>query len=225
MRFCANFDDANDGLFLERVIKKAAIADLQARADMLAYAIAQNTGNIAALQEELDETNRNIAVLEADIEAIQKDLALKQYMITGSCPDGEAIRQVYPDGSVACEAVGTAGTLRSYRIYRSILVRPRSFGGLIQYCPTGVITGGGFYGYRESKAALNMFNKSLAIELRPEGFTCVVLHPGWVQTDMGGRNATLTPNESVTGMRSVIAGLSRADTGTFWNYAGEQLAW
>ncbi len=47
-------------------------------------------------------------------------------------------------------------------------------------------TGGRFYGYRESKAALNMFTRSLAAELRDDGFTCVVISPGWVQTDMGG---------------------------------------
>jgi NAD(P)-dependent dehydrogenase (short-subunit alcohol dehydrogenase family) len=44
-------------------------------------------------------------------------------------------------------------------------------------------TSGSFYGYRESKAALNMFTKSLAADLGPEGFTCIVLHPGWVCTD------------------------------------------
>ena len=47
-------------------------------------------------------------------------------------------------------------------------------------------SGGGYYGYRESKAALNMFNRSLSAELRSDGVTCVVVHPGWVQTDMGG---------------------------------------
>ena len=84
---------------------------------------------------------------------------------------------------------------------------------------------GGFYGYRESKAALNMFNRSLAAELRPHDITCVVIHPGWVQTDMGGRNATLTPPVSVAGMRKVIAAVGPADSGSFWDYAGEQLPW
>jgi NAD(P)-dependent dehydrogenase (short-subunit alcohol dehydrogenase family) len=86
-------------------------------------------------------------------------------------------------------------------------------------------TSGRFYGYRESKAALNMFTRSLAAELRDEGFTCVVISPGWVQTDMGGPNANLTPEESITGMRAVIARLKPADTGTFWNYNGETIPW
>jgi NAD(P)-dependent dehydrogenase (short-subunit alcohol dehydrogenase family) len=86
-------------------------------------------------------------------------------------------------------------------------------------------TGGSFYGYRESKAALNMFTRSLAAELRSDGIICVVVHPGWVQTDMGGTNATLTAEQSVSGIRSVIDGLEQSDTGTFWNYDGRPLPW
>lgn len=86
-------------------------------------------------------------------------------------------------------------------------------------------TGGRFYGYRESKAALNMFTRSLAAELRDDGFTCVVISPGWVQTDMGGPEANLKPEESITGMRAVIAKLTPADTGTYWNYNGETIPW
>jgi NAD(P)-dependent dehydrogenase (short-subunit alcohol dehydrogenase family) len=86
-------------------------------------------------------------------------------------------------------------------------------------------TDGGFYGYRESKVALNMFTRSLAAELGPDGFICIVLHPGWVRTDLGGPDAPLNVTESVTGMRRVIEGLSPADNGSFHTYAGEQMAW
>jgi NAD(P)-dependent dehydrogenase (short-subunit alcohol dehydrogenase family) len=84
---------------------------------------------------------------------------------------------------------------------------------------------GGFYGYRESKTALNMFTRSLAAELGPEGFICIVLHPGWVQTDLGGPQAPLQVDESVRGMRNVIDRLAAADNGTFRTYSGEQMAW
>jgi NAD(P)-dependent dehydrogenase (short-subunit alcohol dehydrogenase family) len=84
---------------------------------------------------------------------------------------------------------------------------------------------GRFYGYRESKAGLNMFTRSLAAELEDEGFSCVVMSPGWVQTDMGGPNATLTPEQSIRGMRKVITGLTPAVSGTFWNHDGERLPW
>ena len=86
-------------------------------------------------------------------------------------------------------------------------------------------TEGGFYGYRESKAALNMFTKSLAADLGEEGFVCIVLHPGWVKTDLGGPQAPLAVGDSVRGMIDVIERLSPADNGTFWTHAGEQMAW
>ena len=84
---------------------------------------------------------------------------------------------------------------------------------------------GNFYGYRESKAALNMFTKTLAAELGPEGFTCVVLTPGWVQTDMGGPNAPLQPADSISGMKAVLDKLTPADNGSFWSYDGSQMPW
>jgi NAD(P)-dependent dehydrogenase (short-subunit alcohol dehydrogenase family) len=84
---------------------------------------------------------------------------------------------------------------------------------------------GGFYGYRESKAALNMFTKSLAADLGPEGFTCIVLHPGWVQTDMGGSSAPVEVQDSVAGIQRVIDSLSHADNGTFWTFEGKQMPW
>lgn len=86
-------------------------------------------------------------------------------------------------------------------------------------------TDGRFYGYRESKAALNMFTRSLAAELEDEGFICIVLNPGWVRTDLGGPNAPFEPPESIAGMRAVIERLTPADSGTFWTHEGQQMPW
>ncbi len=84
---------------------------------------------------------------------------------------------------------------------------------------------GGLYGYRESKVALNMFTLSLANEFRDQGFIVVAMNPGWVQTDMGGENAALTPEQSISGIRSVIDGLTPEDTGTFQIHNGGQNPW
>lgn len=84
---------------------------------------------------------------------------------------------------------------------------------------------GRFYGYRESKSAINMFSKTLAVELADQGFTVIAQHPGWVQTDMGGPEATLTPEESITGMRAVIDNVTSEDSGTYWGVEGEQVPW
>ncbi len=86
-------------------------------------------------------------------------------------------------------------------------------------------SGGSSYGYRASKAALNMLTVSLSNELRKEGFTCVMAHPGWVQTDMGGSNAPLKPPESIAALLKIIDGLKPEDTGKFFNYDGKILPW
>ncbi len=81
------------------------------------------------------------------------------------------------------------------------------------------------YIYRSSKAAVNMVMKTLSANLESEGLCVVMLHPGWVQTDMGGAEATVTPEDSIAGMRSVIAGLTMADNGKFFTYDGSAMAW
>jgi NAD(P)-dependent dehydrogenase (short-subunit alcohol dehydrogenase family) len=84
---------------------------------------------------------------------------------------------------------------------------------------------GRWYAYRTSKAALNQVNKTLSAELAPEGFICVVLHPGWVRTDMGGAAATYTPQESVAGLIAVIDKLEPDDNGRFYDFKGTPIPW
>jgi hypothetical protein len=66
---------------------------------------------------------------------------------------------------------------------------------------------------------------SASHDLRDQGVISIVMHPGWVQTDMGGPDATITTSESATGMRRVIDGLTLSDSGRLLTYAGESLPW
>src|SRR6476660_3237395 len=75
------------------------------------------------------------------------------------------------------------------------------------------------------RPAVNMVMRSLAIELAPRGITCVVINPGWVLTDMGGPNATMTPAESVERLRDLIATLGPAQSGRFFNYDCREYPW
>jgi len=83
----------------------------------------------------------------------------------------------------------------------------------------------GKYGYCASKAGLNMVSKGLAEWLKPENIMVISLSPGWTRTAMGGPQATNSAEESVSGMRHVISGLTLAETGRFWNFDGEELPW
>ena len=78
---------------------------------------------------------------------------------------------------------------------------------------------GGSYAYRSSKAGVMLpAMKSFSIDLAPRGITCVVVHPGWVRTDMGGAGGKLTPAESVKSLRSLIESLRKKDSGNLSDY-------
>lgn len=84
-------------------------------------------------------------------------------------------------------------------------------------------TSGGAYGYRMAKAALNMASKSMSVDLRGERILSVVMNPGWVQTDMGGRGAPTEVTESASKMLALIDRLTLDDTGKFFDFRGHTL--
>jgi len=84
---------------------------------------------------------------------------------------------------------------------------------------------GGSYIYRSSKAALNAVMKSAAIDLAPRGVKVAILHPGWVQTDMGGPNAEITVTESVGRMREILGTVTPENSGTFFDIDGSIIPW
>ncbi|KAG1709894.1 hypothetical protein DVH05_016908 [Phytophthora capsici] len=92
----------------------------------------------------------------------------------------------------------------------------------------GSITGnrnGGNYSYGASKAAVNMVNSSLAIDLKKDNVAAIVVHPGYVQTDLTGGLGDVTTDESVRGMAAVIEKTTMADTGKFFHFKGHEIPW
>jgi NAD(P)-dependent dehydrogenase (short-subunit alcohol dehydrogenase family) len=84
---------------------------------------------------------------------------------------------------------------------------------------------GGYYLYRSSKAALNAAIKSAALDLAERGIAAVALHPGWVRTDMGGPDADIEPEQSVTAMRALLESLSLKDSGGFFDLDRSIIPW
>ena len=80
-----------------------------------------------------------------------------------------------------------------------------------------------WYGYRMSKAAANMLAVNLSKELIHDNVSVVAIHPGWVQTDMGGASAREDVNVSVLGIMNVIVDLSINNTGEFYDFNGKKL--
>lgn len=120
--------------------------------------IAYNNGLISQLQQTLsglstlqDQVNNNsilIAALDQEIDGINSRLALKQAIITGTCPAGETIKQINSDGSIACQAVGGGvKTITMYTVYKPLTLSPNSKGSIELKCNVGdSVTGGGFVG-------------------------------------------------------------------------------
>lgn len=84
---------------------------------------------------------------------------------------------------------------------------------------------GGRYGYRASKAALNAFGKSLAVDLKPRGIAVAQLHPGYVKTRMVNFGGMIEPSEAAAGLAARIEKLNLENTGSFWHSNGEALPW
>lgn len=84
---------------------------------------------------------------------------------------------------------------------------------------------GGHYGYRMSKAAVNMAGTSLAVDLKPKGIAVGLFHPGYVKTDMTGHQGFVDTAHSASGLLARIGELNLDNTGHFWHADGEQLPW
>ena len=84
---------------------------------------------------------------------------------------------------------------------------------------------GGFYAYASSKAALNRLMRSVATDLKPRGIVVGLVHPGYVQTDMGGAQAEITPQASAEGLRNLAAGWTIEQTGAFFDWNGKRREW
>lgn len=125
----------------------------------------------------------------------------------------------------------SVNALGPVRVARAVLPLLRRGGAKkIAHVSTGMgsitdNTSGGAYGYRMSKAALNMASRSMAVDLRGEGIISVVLNPGWVKTDMGGRGATTPVAESVARMLGIVDRLTLEQSGSFIDFRGHTLSY
>lgn len=86
-------------------------------------------------------------------------------------------------------------------------------------------TSGSYYGYRMSKAGLNAFTRSLAVDLKGKGISVGILHPGYVKTRMTDFHGEITPQEAASGLTKVIDELNLDNSGSFWHSNGQKLPW
>uniref|UniRef100_A0A8C2A9R9 C-factor n=1 Tax=Cyprinus carpio TaxID=7962 RepID=A0A8C2A9R9_CYPCA len=123
-----------------------------------------------------------------------------------------------------CKAAAQFPHQTSMSCSRSAIINVSTLLSSIKRCPENFSVSP-MYPYRVSKAALNMLTRCLAEDLKKDGILVMSLHPGWVQTEMGGPKAPLTTAESISGMMKVITSLTEKDTGTLLDWEGKNIPW
>ena len=165
-----------------------------------------------------------IKALAHDLDDVSFDLVINNAGIFG--PEDQSFGTLDTEGWMETFAVNT---LAPVKILEALAAHVAA-GGVIATVSSqmGSIAdnrAGGYYAYRSSKAAVNAAMRSAAADLGGSGKIVVVVHPGWVRTDMGGAAAPLSPEQSVSALRRTLAGLTASDSGRFLNYDGKDLAY
>ncbi len=146
----------------------------------------------------------------------------------GMFNDGEKLGNMSPEALLRVFSVNAVAPLMVSQRFFGLLAAgddPKLVNVSSQMGSLSRKTDGGEYSYTSSKAALNMFTRALTFDLKPKGITTVTIHPGWVQTDMGGEEASLTVQESGAGILQLIDDLTLDDSGRFLSWEGEELPW
>jgi NAD(P)-dependent dehydrogenase (short-subunit alcohol dehydrogenase family) len=191
------------------------------------------------LRELAETAHGKLQVVELDVATPEGNAALGAFLADKAVDvlinnaghysrDGGPFESLNFDGVMTDFAINAMGTLRVTQTALGALRRGKTRKIAVVSSKMGSITdntSGGSYAYRMSKAAINMGVKSLANDLRGEGFTVLTMHPGWVLTDMGGPNALIGPEESIQGMLRVIDGAGLEQSGKFWDFRGNELPW
>ena len=185
-----------------------ALARLGARLRIHRLDVADDT-SVAAFAEQLPSGPVDVLINNAGVSGVK---------------GGELID---PDDILRVFNVNAVGTLR---VVRALLPRLRDGKGkkiadITSQLGSIAEASGGRYAYRLSKAALNMATRLLAEDLRSEGFRTVALHPGWVQTRMGGTAAPVPPEQSIRGMLRLIDGLTAEQSGRTFDFQGREIPW
>ena len=168
----------------------------------------------------------SVAALAATLKGVPIDIVINNAGIGGedsrdlAAMDVEAIKRTLDVNTLGPVRVIQALYPNVKASERKLFVNISSMMGSME-----LNTWGCCLGYRASKAALNSANQTLAVDFGKQGLTFVVMHPGYVQTDMNEGQGNITPTESATGLLRVISALDARDNGKFYDWQGKELPW
>lgn len=212
-----------------RGIGLALVAKLRARGHTVLAACRKSSADLAKLGAEVVEgvdvaTDQGISALVDAVSGRSIDLLVNN---AGILVFGDRMGELNVEGIRRQFEVNALGPLRLTDALRERLAEGAKVALITSRM--GSIddnSSGGAYGYRMSKAALNMAGKSLAIDLKGRGVAVAILHPGMVKTDMvGGHGGQVEPPDAAEGLLARVDELTLETSGGFWHANGQRLPW
>jgi NAD(P)-dependent dehydrogenase (short-subunit alcohol dehydrogenase family) len=159
---------------------------------------------------------QQLEMLEQEVEPEGIDVLIHNAGVAGRGMMPAEVHHINADAPIRVAQALLAAVIRSRE--KKLILMTSQLGARRGY--TGSL---GLYG--DSKAALNDAFRAHAPVWGQRGCVAIVMHPGWVRTDMGGAGASLSVEESVRGMRQVIARLTPKDHGRFFTWEGREHPW
>ncbi|MBT4910329.1 MAG: SDR family NAD(P)-dependent oxidoreductase [Alphaproteobacteria bacterium] len=145
----------------------------------------------------------------------------------GGMPDNQTIDNIDIDEWHNTLNINTIGPLLVAKAFKSNLAASGNGNLMILSSQLAASTWpmGGMYIYSTTKAAVSKVGQILALDWAEDPIIVSIMHPGWVQTDMGGPTAEITAEESASGIRNVLSGLTKEDSGNFYKWNGDIHPW
>ena len=182
-------------------------------------------GENVTVHELTPQDGDSVAALAGQIASI--DILINNAGMAGPAPDQQAGFSMDFDGWLETFNVNTLAPLRVVQEFHDALKAGTDAKAITITSQMGALDLNWpvMYAYCSSKAAVNKVMRMLSVELAKENIAVGLIHPGHVQTDMGGPNAEITSEESASGIISVIDGISVENTGSFMKWNGEPHNW
>ena len=191
--------------------------------------LAANTGGQLTLHP-LDMADGNsIAAVANVLDDAPVDVLLNVAGITGGRMDSLLDKPFTEEDFAGWRDAFEVMTIGPFRLTQALLPNLIAAKGKVMTVSSQIAAStwpyGGMYAYGATKAGVNRVMLSLAIDLKDKGVCVASVHPGYVQTDMGGPNAEITPQESAAGIKAVVDNLNLDNTGGFFKWNGELHDW
>lgn len=211
-----------------RGIGLALVAELSKRGAVVLAACRKSSPELAALGVEIVEgvdvnSEDGVALLVEAVQGRKIELLINN---AGILLWGDSLEEPNFTGMTQQFEVNAVGPIRVTSALKSQFIASTKLAFVTSRMGSIADNGsGGHYGYRMSKAALNIAAVSIARDLKPQGIPVVILHPGMVKTDMIGGRGQVEPEEAAHGLLARIDGLTLEQSGAFFHQNGEELPW